>query len=271
MECDPSVCENQLQTQESRQEKPAIIWKPYNIIPEKTLSLFDLLCTSLEILWEKWPKNMQLSSVWPNAEGFNLRGNCPHCHHDAAFITVTQPYVEVASANDKSMVAAARCIACNGFILAILETRPINLHHSKYVYAKHYPLGTPNDSVDEVVPKEVATDFQEALRCHWIKAHKATVLMCRRALQTSCDLERAAGKDLYTQIDDLAAKQRITEPLKKMAHRIRLLGKKGAHGDYSDIDDTVTRDDASDSIKFVNHYLEHVYILPARLDSRTGE
>lgn len=73
------------------------------------------------------------------------------------------------------------------------------------------------------------------------------------------------GKDLFTQIDDLAAKQKITEPLKKMAHRIRLLGKKGAHGDFSDIDDTITPQDAEDAIKFMRHYFEHVYVLPARL------
>src|SRR5262249_25705483 len=95
---------------------------------------------------------------------------------------------------------------------------------------------------------------------------KATVLMCRRSLQVSCDREKATGKDLFTQIDDLAQKQLITEPLKKMAHRIRLLGKKGAHGDYSDIDETITEKDADDAIKFMRHYLEHVYVLPSQLE-----
>jgi hypothetical protein len=96
-------------------------------------------------------------------------------------------------------------------------------------------------------------------------AFQATVLLCRRSLQISCDREKAVGKDLFKQIDDLAAKQHITEPLRKMAHRIRLLGKQGAHGDYSDIDDTITEKDADDAITFMRHFVEHVYVLTARL------
>jgi hypothetical protein len=75
-----------------------------------------------------------------------------------------------------------------------------------------------------------------------------------------------ASPDLYSQIDDLAQRGDITSPLKEMAHRIRLLGKIGAHGDYSDIDDTIAMQDADDALKFVRHYLEHVYVLRAELD-----
>jgi hypothetical protein len=54
--------------------------------------------------------------------------------------------------------------------------------------------------------------------------------------------------------------------LRKMAHRIRLLGKKGAHGDYSDIDDSILDKDADDAITFMRHYLDHLYVLLARLN-----
>jgi hypothetical protein len=79
-------------------------------------------------------------------------------------------------------------------------------------------------------------------------------------------MEKASGKNLFAQIDDLASKQRITEPLKKMAHRIRLVGKQAAHGDYSDIDATITEKDADDALSFMGHYVEHVYILPKQLE-----
>ena len=106
------------------------------------------------------------------------------------------------------------------------------------------------------IPADIASDFREAIRCHWVKAFKATVLMCRKSLQVSCDKENAEGNDLFKQIDDLAHKGRITESLKKMAHRIRLLGNRGAH-DYSDIDDSITEKDANDAINFMAHYLQH--------------
>jgi hypothetical protein len=143
-------------------------------------------------------------------------------------------------------------------------------------------MGSPDDSLDEVIPLEIRTPFKEALRCRWVSSYQATVLMCRRSLQVSCDKEllereekepteqerkRNSRKDLYDQIDELAAKQRITEPLRRMAHQIRLLGKKGAHSDYSDIDQSVGEGDADAAITFMRHYLEHVYTLPAKLDA----
>ena len=112
------------------------------------------------------------------------------------------------------------------------------------------------------IPKEVGAGWKEALRCYWIKSFGATVLMCRRSLQVSCDREKAVGNDLFKQIDDLASKQITTDPLRKMAHRIRLLGKIGAHGDYSDIDETIGEKDALDAITSMRHYLDHVSSYP---------
>lgn len=258
------MCENQLQVEEVLQTESATNWTPPSAALEEGLSLIRLICKSLVTVWQKWPKDMKLSNVWNNLAGFTLSGECPHCHHDSAFMSVTEPYRQ-GDGDRQLLVGAARCVACNGFILGILKTVRVDLHHSRFDYHEHFPLGTPNDSVAPEVPAEIASDFREALRCRWVKSYKATVLMCRRSLQVSCDMEKAIGKDLFTQIDDLATKQRITEPLKKMAHRIRLLGKKGAHGDYSDIDDTITPNDADDAVKFMQHYLEHVYVLPAKL------
>lgn len=228
-------------------------------------SLIDLICNSVAILWKDWPKDMQMSSM--DQGTFVLHGECPHCGEKAAFPTVTSAHEERNQAGwPRRMVAVARCIACNEYILAILRFEQLTSTNFHWVYAAHYPLGKPSDTLSEDIPLEVRSDFQEAIRAQFIKAHKATVLMCRRSLQTSCDMEKAVGSDLFTQIDDLAAKQKITETLKKMAHRIRLLGKKGAHGDYSDIDDTITPQDAEDALTFMRHYFEHVYVLPAKLN-----
>lgn|SRR6266566_2944339 len=228
-------------------------------------SLIDLICNSVAILWKDWPKDMQMSSM--DQGMFILNGECPHCGKQATFPTFTSTYGE---RNHETgwpirQVGAARCIACHRYILAIVKAVSTGQSSFQWVYEAHFPLGDPDDALSEDIPLAVRTDFQEAIRAEWIRAYKATVLMCRRSLQTSCDMEKASGNDLYTQIDDLVAKQKITQPLKDMAHRIRLLGKKGAHGDYSDIDDSITPQDASDAITFMRHYFEHVYILPAKL------
>jgi hypothetical protein len=196
---------------------------------------------------------------------FGVRGECPHaiCKRDSVFLS-TCVYPLPQAGLMMPFMAIMQCQGCLNFILARVER---NTQHGNFVYIKHWPMGEPSDDeVSGTIPEEVSSEFKEALRCQWIKGYRATVLMCRRALQVSCDKEEAVGNDLFTQIDDLAKKQKITEPLKKMAHRIRLLGKRGAHGDFSDIDATIKPVDAEEAVTFMRHYLEHVYVLPAKLE-----
>lgn len=217
---------------------------------------------------------------------FALNGICPHqgCNRPSVFLRVQSSNTGVIRTTPQGLpvvrwVAILQCQGCQKFILGIVE----QIHNQGvYTYLEHFPAGSPDDSVSEHVPEEIQIPFKEALRCRWIKAYQATVLMCRRSLQVSCDKELLEGddneptkaekkqnsrKDLFQQIDELAAKQRITDPLRQMAHQIRLLGKRGAHSDYSDIDQTVGEPDADSAILFMRHYLDHVYILPTQLNA----
>jgi hypothetical protein len=228
------------------------------------VGLIDFVLPFLVVLWKEWPKDMELSSCTP--EALVLSGTCPHCGKEAALFSVTKPFEERHPTGPSRIIAALKCIACDGYILGIARFVPSSGYRAfSPVYETHYPLGKPQQIMNQDVPTLIRACFNEALRCRWTESVGATVLMCRRALQVSCDIENATGNDLYSQIDDLAKKGRITEPLRAMAHRIRLLGKRGAHGDYSDIDDTVTLQDADDAIMFMQHYVDHVYVLPARL------
>jgi hypothetical protein len=212
--------------------------------------------------------DMEVVAVWDG--GFRFRGTCPHCDSKAAFETVSGIFIEDdVYGLPRRVVGVLRCNACNEYILGILRMEPDRIRPGTKVsvYEAHYPMGKPPQMIPRFVPEQIIDDFNEALRCEWVKAYKSTVLMCRRALQVSCDMEKAVGRDLFSQIDDLAQNQRITKPLKRMAHRIRLLGKKGAHADYSDIDATITAKDADDAITFMEHYLQHVYVLPGRMDA----
>jgi hypothetical protein len=68
----------------------------------------------------------------------------------------------------------------------------------------------------------VAEDFSEALRCQWIKAYKACVVMCARAIQGSAMALGAKKKKLTDQVDELFSQGKITEALKDFAHEIKL-------------------------------------------------
>jgi hypothetical protein len=232
------------------------------IIEQDAPSAFDFFRAMALLLWKEWPQDMEAYSL-PNPPAWAMRGTCPYpsCKRDSVFLQVAI-HSSAQTGYVQSFVAIMQCQGCLNFILAKADR---HAQTGQVIYKEHVPLGAPDDNLSTDIPPEVRAEFKEALQCDWIKAHKATVLMCRRALQVSCDREDAAGDDLYTQIDDLAKKQKITKPLQEMAHRIRLLGKKGAHGDFSDIDDTITPQDAEEGIKFMRHYLDHVYVFPAML------
>lgn len=236
-------------------------------------SLLSLIGEMARFLWKEWPRDMEAIGHDQNGN-FALRGICPfpQCNRPSTFIRISATSVGVdrynVHASGVRWVAVLQCQGCRSYILGIvLQCQGT----SAYRYEEHYPMGFPDDEVADEVPADIAASFKEALRCRWVQAFSATVLMCRRALQVSCDLENAVGKDLYGQIDDLFSKGRITKTLKEMAHRIRLLGKRGAHADYSDIDATIGEDDADKAITFLRHYLDHVYVLPAQLAPPTEE
>ena len=113
----------------------------------------------------------------------------------------------------------------------------------------------------------VAEDFSEALRCHWIKSYRASVVMCRRAIQSSAIALKAKGDRLIDQIDDLFKSGKITESLKDFAHEVRLTGNDGAHPDKDGLND-VTERDSIDIIEFTQEYLHHLYVMPAKLKIR---
>jgi hypothetical protein len=122
--------------------------------------------------------------------------------------------------------------------------------------------------LEEGMPENVTADFKEALRCKWVDAFKATVTMCRRAIQASC-LEKGANpkKKLTEQIDEIAGKGLITEPLRLFAHEVRLEGNDGAHPEPDGLNNVSDRD-ADDIIAFTREYLHHVYVMPHMLAKR---
>ncbi len=237
-------------------------------LPCKTLqveaprTLEFLLQRTVLPLWEDWPRDMKLSSFDNN--GFVVNGECPHCRKQAAFVSVTPPYEERDGNWPTRMIGAARCIAGNEYILAILEFElALTRSSGTWKYQTHYPIGWPDDRVAEDIPDSIKPDFREALRCRWVNAYNATVEMCRRALEASC-LEQGAPAKLVLNdmIDWVHAQGKITTPLKDMAHKIKLGGNRGAHPS----DKTISETDADAVIEFTREYFQHVYVMPARME-----
>jgi hypothetical protein len=203
-------------------------------------------------------------------QGFNVvgaSGTCPHCAATSYFKPTGAGYSEDRPTNQNHVICnGAQCESCKEFVLVVgVRARGSN---SAYALRNVFPVGKPNENVEDGVPAPIAADFKEALRCRWVNAFKATVTMCRRAIQSSC-LEKSADpkKKLTLQIDELAKKDLITEPLRLFAHEVRLEGNDGAHPDADGLND-VGETDADDIIEFTREYLHHVYVMPAMLARR---
>lgn len=204
---------------------------------------------------------MEIVNFPPGFQEVGAGGICPHCAVNSYFKPVGVPYRDP---SNTTICNAAQCQTCKNFVLIV----GVRQGQGEYRLRYFYPLGKPNDRVDAAVPPRIAEDFKEALRCQWIDAYKATVTMCRRVIQASC-LEQKAdkAKRLVAQIDELAAKGTITQPLREFAHAVRLEGNDGAHPDPDGLEN-VTAADAEDIISFTREYLHHVYVMPEMLARR---
>ncbi len=270
---------------------------PYEVtdeIVQDAPSLASLLSETARFLWKDWPRDMEI--VTNALGGFNLTGECPHagCRRSSVFVQIGGLCQESAG-NESSTgrpimrgVVVTQCQGCKKFVLAVAT---MTQGSSRYVYEEHYPLGTPDDSVAEEIPVNIATDFKEALRCLFVNAYNATAEMCRRAVEASC-IEQGAPKTAGTleeKIDWLASKGIITPFMAEVAHKIRLGGNRGAHPpdeppaqesfeaelvialtpaelDQPLVDDNaITKAHAEAIVKFTREYFQDVYVVPKEL------
>ena len=148
------------------------------------------------------------------------------------------------------------CDRCHEHLLLVWKSNKI---------IDQYPKITP--IFDKSIPREVADDYIEAIKCLDIEADKASVIMCGRALQSSVIERGATGKRLMDQIDDLYANAIITRSIRDWAHELRLSRNIGAHPDKDGLKD-VTSKDAKEIIEFMEEYLNYVYILPNRVQKK---
>ncbi len=248
-------------------------------------TILDFLGCLAVPLWKEWPKKME--GVGHSNDGkFSLRGECPHCHRDSVFTHVTDNHVELlgnhSAGRNWLLVAVMQCQGCLMFILGAVE----HMDHSyEYVYSIHYPVGQPDDSAAEEIPIAIREDFQEAMRCLFIKAYNATGEMCRRAIEASCLDLGAPKKDvLEDMIDSLEEKRIITPGLKDVAHKVRLGGNRCAHPTPPSEGGTIAlthpananavttpiekigKEHAEAIVDFTWHFFQYVYVTPKQLD-----
>jgi len=130
------------------------------------------------------PLDMELINTQQGSNAFNARGVCPHCAHVSLHLGVASPAViQITEKNTHESNALLQCQNCYGVTLVVgSRERTAAL----FTYKENFPVDNPEETVDKTIPPGVRDDYVEALRCRTVRAYKATVVMCRRSLQSSC-------------------------------------------------------------------------------------
>lgn len=120
--------------------------------------------------------------------------------------------------------------------------------------------------VDDVVPMEVRDAFIEALICYSYDLFASSLLMCRRALETSAIIQGATGKEfLGIKITELFEKKLIDENLHDVAREVIEFGNWMAHPNkYRG--KNVSEEDVKNVIAFLQIYFDYVYCIPDKLE-----
>jgi hypothetical protein len=126
----------------------------------------------------------------------------------------------------------------------------------------------PVPEPDALIPAPVRADLFEARTCQSVGAHKATGVMCRRALQGACVEQGAnAKKKLHEQIDEVVAANKVHGSLKDWADAIRLIGNSGAHVGDDGLED-VSAEEAEDILAFTEEFMNLTYVARERVRRR---
>ena len=116
---------------------------------------------------------------------------------------------------------------------------------------------------DEELPPDVRVAFRQALRSYDEEIWDGCVLLCHRALAEAMIDLQAQGDDLYSQIDNLVARNKLTHDLRDWARTGRLASNLGANGlgakKWSD------RLDAEELVEFCKWFFRYVYVFPEQI------
>lgn len=112
----------------------------------------------------------------------------------------------------------------------------------------------------ESVPDVIVENYMEAKKV--FKASPvAFVVLIRRCLEYICKDQRAVGRTLVEQLNDLVNKEVIPRTLSKMSNVLRFFGNIGAHATEMKLD----YGDASIVDDFFTAIIEYVYVAPNKL------
>lgn len=190
---------------------------------------------------------------------FEINMTCPHCD---CFSVAKGVYV--GAQYETFLVECLQCHKCTALFVNNPNNQPLI---QPDMITDYYPK--TKVTVDPFVPAEIAKDYLEAKRCFSVGAWQACCVMARRCIHHIVEKFHAEGADLPKQIEDLKTKDLASSLLVKTAHKIRVLGKHGAHPfDFKGESlAELTMEDAAAAVEFCDFIFNELFIHPGKLNS----
>ena len=193
---------------------------------------------------------------------------CPHCGAKVHIVRQWSGY-HLFHRRDVEFYIIFRCKPCQKLLLKTFFFRQNQYSSNQNLKVKgwreKFPLLLDHLLINEekkLISEQVLSDYEEAIKCKAIGAHKASCAMFRRALQGSLVILGANPKlSLIGQIDSLHS---LPDDIKDWAHQIRIFGNWGAHPDKDNLKD-IKAEDVEEVYDFTSKFFIYVFIMPERV------
>ena len=126
-----------------------------------------------------------------------------------------------------------------------------------------WPL--PQSKLSKDIPSAITDVYAEAVTTYYAKAPRATAVMLRRTIEAMVLQFGEEKGTLAQRLQSLSDKAILQPSLAEWAKEVRLVGNQGAHFDPAE---TVSMDDVTQLMSFVQELMKYLFILPAELSRR---
>ncbi|MDD5206978.1 MAG: DUF4145 domain-containing protein [Desulfobacterales bacterium] len=206
---------------------------------------------------------------WDLGENSGLRGSdlglwritCPFCFEKGNFKLAFHAEKKKPNGSKRLNFDTLECGNCKGYVMVLWSASGFSLGPSGGIHdfrVLPYPL--TYDSFPEHWPEQVGRFWLQAKRNLVDENFDAAVVMARSALQIALRDNKAEGKTLKQEIEDLAAKGFLPPIMKEWSDKVRELGNVGAHPTPGA--PAPNQEDARDIVGFLDFLLECLYTLP---------
>ena len=200
---------------------------------------------------------------WSGHSGSNLDMSsltCPFCGELGGFEIVHHEERKRTGARKTLNFDTLKCEGCGNFHMVFWSgSRMGNLH-------ERYQVPWPRRL--KAAPKEWPEDVGRL----WVQAHRsisdenwdAAIMVAGSALQAAMRDQKAKGKTLAAEIDDLSDRGILPAIMKEWSHELRALRNLSAHPKSGEIPPKPT--EVRDLVKFLDYLFRYLYSLPKEIE-----